>query len=220
MTVPNRVNRADILASIRKVWASPYAERSFRWRQKLLRNPQHVYPSVLLHRTVPSEKSGVMVLTDLETGANDALSVSVSEGVAAVVDGGAPETLIMQQDGRVRLLASSRTPTRKVIPEPPTQGVMLLPSLEQDPLLSPEEQQELWRLAEEVRKGAPREDDTPWELEFGFVKGKAYLMQMRPLQTSKAPATHPFLARLDATGTVTYKAQPVDLAAPLPLAPP
>ena len=202
LTVPNRVDFAEIMTSIRAVWASPFTERSFRWRQRLLQNPEHVYPSVLLHKTVPSEMSGVMVTVDLETGSTDNLTVSVSEGVAAVVDGGSPETLIVDRNGVTRLLASSRTPTRKVIPAPPEQGVRVMTARGLDPLLGGAEVGELRALADEVkaRLSGENRDNTPWDIEFGFADGRAYLMQLRPLRSSRSPATHPFLVGLDTQG--------------------
>jgi phosphoenolpyruvate synthase/pyruvate phosphate dikinase len=49
--------------------------------------PQHVYASVLLLRSVSSEKSGVMVTRDIDTGEKGWLSVAVNEGVGGAVDG-------------------------------------------------------------------------------------------------------------------------------------
>src|SRR5690606_2728742 len=66
LTVPNVVGVATIKRHLREVWASPWFERSFHWRQSVLTNPQFVYPSVLLHKTVPAEASGVMLTADFE----------------------------------------------------------------------------------------------------------------------------------------------------------
>jgi hypothetical protein len=141
--------------------------------------------------------SGVMVTTDLETGAGGALTVSCSEGVAAVVDGGAPETVVIAGD-RVKLLASSRSATKKRIPKPPRSGIELVPSVGREPLLGAAEIAELETLAAEVKRQIPpREAGVPWDIEFGFYRGKAYLMQIRPLKISRAAATHPFLKSLD-----------------------
>jgi hypothetical protein len=196
LTVANRVDRGEILAAIRRVWASPFTERSYRWRQRILANPEHVYPSVILHRTVPSEISGVMVTTDLETGANRGITISASEGVAAVVDGGAPETIVVDDRGEVRLLASSRSATRKAIPAPPGQGVVRMPAEGRDPLLGPAEIADLQQLAAQVKNQIPAESGLPWDIEFGFYRGKAFLMQIRPLRTHET-AAHPFLCAMD-----------------------
>jgi hypothetical protein len=204
LTVPNQVERQAILAAVRAVWASPFTERSYRWRQRILENPEHVYPSVILHRTVPSEISGVMVTADLESGATDPVTVSASEGVAAVVDGGSPETLVLAGDGSVRLLASARTPTQKVVPAPPAQGLVVVGSSGRDPLLDAAALAELRALAAEILRALPPEGGAPWDVEFGLVGGKAYLMQIRPLKTSRSPARHPLLVALD------RQAQPLD----------
>ncbi len=214
LTLPNRVKRAAILQAIREVWASPFSERSFRWRQAVLTNPEHVYPSVLLHRTVPSEISGVMVTADVESGDTSALTVSVSEGVAAVVDGGAPETVVLLANGGVRPIASSRTATRKVVPRPPAEGVEVTVALGRDPLLAEAEIQTLRALAAEVLAKLPLKDGLPWDIELGFAKGQLFLMQIRPLRTARAAGVHPFLRRLDEAAAPA--AEKIDLTAALP----
>ena len=215
LTVFNCVGLRSMLAAIREVWASPFTERSYRWRQRLLANPEHVYPSVILHRTVPGELSGVMVTTDLDTGSSDALTISASEGVSAVVDGGAPETIVIDKDGNVRLLASSRTATRKIIPPPPAEGTNLVDATGRDPLLGNAEREELKNLAAEVlAKIPPRAGGMPWDIEFGFVGHKAFLMQIRPLRISRAAAAQPFLKALD--DKATLPSTPIDLNADVP----
>jgi hypothetical protein len=215
LTVFNRVGLKSVLAAIREVWASPFTERSYRWRQRLLDNPEHVYPSVILHKTVPSDISGVMVTVDLETGDRDALTISASEGVSAVVDGGAPETVIVDRDGKVRLLASSRTATKKTIPKPPAEGVQVEAAQGRDPLLGERELAELKALAAEaLHKIPPKEGDMPWDIEFGFIGSKAYLMQIRPLRISRAATTQPFLQALDMSAALPTT--PIDLNAEVP----
>ena len=40
LTLFNIVDEQDIIEGIKKVWASPYTERSFKWRQRYLLNPR------------------------------------------------------------------------------------------------------------------------------------------------------------------------------------
>ena len=69
LTVPNVVDFDALLKAISRVWASPFSKRAFAWRQGRMQQPEHVYPAVLLMRTVPVQKSGVMVTRDVDSGA-------------------------------------------------------------------------------------------------------------------------------------------------------
>ena len=112
-TLPNIVGFDNLTQAIAEVWASPYTARAFAWRQNHLRGPEHVYPAVLLMPTVPSEKSGVMVTQDLDTGDRSVLSVAVNEGIGGAVDGQAAESLrIDTRTGAVRVLATATAPRR------------------------------------------------------------------------------------------------------------
>lgn len=202
-TVPNKVKLESILTAIKSVWASPYTERSYRWRQRVLINPQFVFPSVILHRTVPAEKSGVLVTTDLETGRRNAMTISAGEGVAAVVDGGSPQTVVLGDDGWERLVGSCRATHRKEIPSPPREGVVLKRAAGWDPLLTDADLKELRSLAREVMKEFPtRGNMAPWDIEWGLLDGKAWLLQIRPLKVASRAATDPFLRSLDERTTL------------------
>ncbi|MEO1233148.1 MAG: PEP/pyruvate-binding domain-containing protein [Myxococcota bacterium] len=196
LTVPNRVGLASILSAIRRVWASPFTERSYRWRQRVLENPEHVYPSVLLQKTVPSDASGVVVTTDLEGLWEDAITLSMSEGVGAVVDGGSAETVVVRSDGAHRLLSSSRIFARKVVPPAPAEGVITLPARGLDPLLDPPRLEEVLKLVQQIRARIPSRG-VPWDIELGLVRGRAMLFQIRPLREAAFATTHPLLTALD-----------------------
>ena len=68
LTVFNVVGFDNIVKAISEVWASPYEPRAWAWRQSHMRGPEHVYPAVLLLKTVPSDISGVMITQDVDTG--------------------------------------------------------------------------------------------------------------------------------------------------------
>ena len=76
-TLPNIVDVDAIIDSIPRVWASVLSPRAIAWRSNLLTNPEEVYASVLLMQSVPSDKSGVLVTTDLTRHGN---GVTVSSG--------------------------------------------------------------------------------------------------------------------------------------------
>ena len=124
LTVPNQVGYRNITQSLKDVWASPFEERAWDWRSRILQSSEKVYPSVLLLRSVPSAKSGVIATVNLETGEDD-ITVNVSEGVSAVVDGGIAESLLLKPDGTVRLLEQARGTYRKMLK--PTGGFENVP---------------------------------------------------------------------------------------------
>ena len=93
LTLFNVVGFENIVKAISEVWASPYAPRAWAWRQSHMKGPEHVYPAVLLLRTVPSDISGVMITQDVDTGDPNVLSVAVNEGVGGAVEGQAAESV-------------------------------------------------------------------------------------------------------------------------------
>ena len=69
LTVPNVVGAGEIEQALKDVWASPFSERAYDWRSRIFIDSQSVYPSVIMMRAVPVEKSGVIATVNLDTGA-------------------------------------------------------------------------------------------------------------------------------------------------------
>lgn len=200
-TIPNVVGVDKVLAAIPKVWASPFSKRAFAWRQSKMDMPQHVYASVLLLRSVPSEKSGVMVTRDIDTGSADWLSVAINEGVGGAVDGQAAESLrINTQTGEVKTLAQATAQWRRVIDA--TGGVGKELVTRTDTVLKPGEIKQLITLAKDLPGRYPTIVDAggkpaPADIEFGFVKGKLNLFQIRPFLESAQARGNAYLNALD-----------------------
>jgi hypothetical protein len=201
LTVPNQVGFRHVTQSLKDVWASPFEERAWDWRSRILKSSEHVYPSVLLLRSVPSDKSGVIATVNLETGEDD-ITVNVSEGVSAVVDGGVAESLLLKTDGSVRLLDQARGTYRKMLR--PGGDFQNVPVSGNDTVLMPDEIRQLREMVAEVKRRYPpaftaRGDVLPWDIEFGFEKGQLRLFQIRPLARYQEQQTLEALSRLDAT---------------------
>jgi phosphoenolpyruvate synthase/pyruvate phosphate dikinase len=200
LTVPNQVGFRNITQSIKYVWASPFETRAWDWRSRVLQSSEFVYPSVLLLRSVPSDKSGVIATVNLETGEDD-ITVNVSEGVSAVVDGGVAESLLLKPDGTVRLLEQARGTYRKMLR--PGGDFENVPVSGSDTVLMPDEIRQLREMVAEVKRLYPaahsaRGDVLPWDIEFGFEKGQLRLFQIRPLARYQQEQTLNALNRLDA----------------------
>jgi phosphoenolpyruvate synthase/pyruvate phosphate dikinase len=189
-----------VAEAILQVWASPFAERAFAWRQMRMDAPEHVYVSILLQRSVPVDKSGVMVTQDLETGSTDGFTVAANEGVGGAVSGQAAEQLrIDAETGKVRLLAEASAATRRVLGS--AGGLEKLP-VSGGPVLAAAEIEQLRRLGRELPDRFPQRDESgqivPADVEFGFVAGRLTLFQIRPYLQSKAARRDRFLLDMDA----------------------
>ncbi len=157
LTVPNVVGIDNILNALRNVWASPFEERAYAWRSQALTSSDRVYPSVVLYRTIRSDKSGVMATANLATLDLSGITVNVNEGVAAVVDGGVSESLLLEANGRIKLLAQARAPYRKLAS--PSGGFVERPTSGSDRILNEAEISQLRQLARDVKAKFPPQFD-------------------------------------------------------------
>ena len=202
LTVSNVVGTQQVLDAIRLVWASPFTERAYGWRQAHMEQPEYVFPAVVVQRSFPSEKSGVMVSTDVTGGEPGWITVAVNEGVSGAVDGQAAESLrVSMQTGEVRQLAQATAPLRNVLS--PSGGVAKEPASGAEQVLTPAEIAQLVELARELptRVATLRGEGgatLPADVEFGFSGGRLTLLQIRPFVESRAAQRNDYLLSLDA----------------------
>ena len=200
LTVPNVVGLDRIVAAILRVWASPFSERAFAWRQMQMETPEHVYVSVLLQRAVPVDKSGVMVTADLQGTGLDGYTVAANEGVGGAVAGqGAEEILIAAATGEARLLAEASATIRRI---PAAGGGLEKLPVSGGPVLTAAEIAQLHRLGRDLPARFPQRNEAgqrvPADVEFGFVAGRLALFQIRPYLQSREARGNRFLLQLDA----------------------
>ena len=215
LTLPNVVDFDELLESITRVWASPFTARAFSWRQSHMSAPEHVYTSILLLESVGSDKSGVLVTADIDTGATDTLSVAVNEGLGGAVDGQAAESLRIPLDGGpVRVLAAATAPLRRDLS--PAGGIAAVPSSGSDAVLTPDDIAQLVAFAHSLPKRFPLITDdagnpAPADVEFGFLDGRLRLFQLRPFLDSAAVGRNSYLQQMDARAGADLQRQ-VDMA--------
>jgi hypothetical protein len=201
LTVPNVTDPDQIIDAIKAVWASPFTERAYGWRQAWMDQPEHVYVSVLLHQTIASEKSGVMVTADITTNNPDTYTIAVNEGGGGGVDGQAAEQLtINTATGKVTLLSSAAEPLKRILPA--TGGVMSVPASGEESILSPDEITQLLQFGKSLPVRYPEiinaEGQTvPADIEFAFAGGQLNLIQIRPFLQSNQPRHNRILTELD-----------------------
>lgn len=201
LTVANVVGFDKVLEAISRVWASPFTERAYRWRQAYMAAPEHVYASVLLLKSVPADKSGVMVTADVDTGLPGWLTIAVNEGVGGAVSGQTAEELrVNLQSGHVRLMAHAAEPTKRVILS--EGGMAKIAASGTEAVLNRKDIELLINFAGSVPDRFPRFKDTaghpvPADIEFGFYKNKLVLFQIRPFLESSRARQSLYLNRLD-----------------------
>ncbi len=201
LTVPHVVGYDEVLEAISKVWASPFTERAYRWRQAYMEQPEHVYASVLLMKSVPVEKSGVLVTADLQLGDPEWITVAVNHGIGGAVEGqGAEELRVNRNTGERRLMAEATEPFQRILR--PGGGIALVPVSRAQPVLNDDEIEQLTVLVRALPKRFPRLRDAagvtvPADVEFGFLKGRLVLFQIRPFLESARARQSRYLRELD-----------------------
>lgn len=217
-TIPNVVGFDNLLAAISRVWSSAFSERAVAWRSALLERPEEVYTSVLIMRSVPADKSGVMVTSDLVASDpkthGQGLTVATAWGMGGAVDGDAAETLLLRADGRTLTVSEAKAPYKRR--PAPTGGIEWV-AASSGPVLTIEEQAALRELGRDVAsKLSPLRDELgqalPWDIEFGFVGGQLSLFQIRPLvERGQALGERALAMLVGATGGTSDQ---VDLSRP------
>jgi len=180
-----------VMGAIARVWASPFSERAFRWRQAYMESPEHVYASVLLMKSVPVEKSGVMITADVDSGEPDRLTIAVSEGVGGAVSGQTAEELrINTRSGDVRLMGHATEPYKRVLLS--AGGISKVRASGAEAVLNEAEIKLLMEFADSAPQRFPKLRESqgrpvPADIEFGFYQNRLMLFQIRPfLESVKA----------------------------------
>lgn len=197
-TLFNVVSMADIRRGIREVWASPFTERSFKWRQRYLLNPENVFPSILIIPSVDVDYSGVLVTKGLTTGDYRDLTIAFSRGAGGAVDGQAAESWLLKQGIDQVLLTPAREPTYRRLPV--TGGTSKHLATFETPILNHQNRYDLRLLAHEVNQEIPYvsgiDSFGPFDIELGFKEDKIWLFQIRPFVENKNAAASQYLAAI------------------------
>jgi len=194
LTLFNILGKNDILNGIKKVWASPYTDRSLRWRQKYLLNPEYVFPSIVVIPGVNNDYSGVVITTGINEGAKDDMTVAFSHGVGGAVDGQAAETRLITKSG-YKLLSPAREPSYLALPS--SGNTVKKYATFEKPILNNKNMQSIRDLVKEVRVKVPERTDPSYkgayDMEMGFLKNKLWLFQIRPFVENKKAQNSDYL---------------------------
>ncbi len=201
LTLANVVGTEAIIEAMQRVWASPFTERAFGWRQANMDRPKYVFPAVVIQKSVNADKSGVLVTADVE-GEGDYYSIAANWGVGGAVEGQSAEQLRVDPDkGTVRLLAQATAPCRATVRS--RGGMAHVAAPLGDRVLEPQEIEALRRFGRGLARRfpalrGPEGEAVPADVEFAFKDGNLVLLQIRPLADSREARSNEYLRRLDA----------------------
>ncbi len=195
LTLFNIVDKTKIIQGIKDVWASPYTERSFKWRQRYLLNPENVFPSILIIPSVDVEYSGVMITKGIPTADGRDVTIAFSRGAGGAVDGQAAESYLLHHSGEDRLLSPAREPGFRRLPA--TGGTQTRYTTFDKAILNPKNLYDIRLLAynmhQEVPKATGAENQGPYDVELGFEEDKVWLFQIRPFVENKNAMSSAYL---------------------------
>ncbi|WP_055443224.1 PEP/pyruvate-binding domain-containing protein [Lacinutrix himadriensis] len=195
LTLFNVVDKSKILDGIKDVWASPYTERSFKWRQKYLLNPENVFPSILVIPSVDVDYSGVLITKGISNGNDEDLTIAFSRGAGGAVDGQSAETYLIKNKGGYQFLAPSREQYYNSLPVTGGTGKKLA-SFE-TPILNAQNINDIRNLARTMREIIPKETQSDYEgaydVELGFKNNELWLFQIRPFVENKKALSSTYL---------------------------
>ncbi|WP_235297173.1 PEP/pyruvate-binding domain-containing protein [Portibacter marinus] len=199
LTKFNILDPEAIYQGIREVWASPFTERSYKWRQSFLNNPENVYPSILVIPSVNVDYSGVIITKDIKKGGEDDMTIAFSRGVGGAVDGQRAETYIIKDNKYYEMLSPSRETKYRTIP--PSGGSTIETSTFSDPILSYKNIEKLMDLVAEVKQEIPKQTEMkgPYDIELGFKDDKIWLFQIRPFVENKSANSSEYLQSISTT---------------------
>lgn len=192
LTLFNVLDEEKIFQGIRDVWASPYAERSYKWRQKYLLNPENVFPSILIIPSVNADYSGVLITKGISSGMAEDATIAFNRGVGGAVEGQASEAWLLSADGHNLMLSPAREP--EFISIPATGGSQKVHTTFEERLLSEERLTSLREMAGALLEKLPATGmKWPYDVELGFKDDHIWLFQVRPFVENKRAASSQYL---------------------------
>lgn len=195
LTIFNAVAREKIIQGIKDVWASPYTERSFKWRQKYLLNPENVFPSILVIPSVDVDYSGVMITKGISSGNDKDLTIAFSRGAGGAVDGQSAESYLLKNSGGEVLLAPAREPFHNTLPV--TGGTGKKQVTFETAILNQQNIKEIREMAKTITETMPKATGSDYkgayDVEMGFQDNKLWLFQIRPFVENKKALSSGYL---------------------------
>lgn len=212
-TIPNVMGVTEVMEAIKKVWASPYSEKAFSWRNDLIENPWDVYPSVVIQIAIPSEVAGVMVVGDTQTeDKEDAVLLASNQGLGITTVNGEffPEELWLKRGSKTLSQASrAYAATKKLLKG--SGGIEEIPTSNPPRLFSDDLAWELAGIGDRIQKTLASDYvlNEKWDLEWGILGGRVILFQIRVFNGNKIAKNVAALRTLESKNSISSANTPL-----------
>lgn len=186
----------DVLAAVRRCWASLWTERAIAYRRRHGIGPERTATAVVVQLMVPADAAGVLFTADPLTGARDQLVVNAVWGLGeSLVSGQAvSDTVVLSPEGHIR---SRSIADKTVMSVPAGGGLQPVPDrLRRAPVLTDAQAAALARTGNAV--GSLFEE--PVDIEWALRGGQIYVLQARPVTGLPAEPATATPARFDPAG--------------------
>ena len=174
---------AEVVAAVKKCWASLWTPQALNYRHQNGIAQESVAMSVVVQQLIPADVAGILFTANPATGERSEMVINASYGLGEAVVSGqiTPDTFIVRRtDGEIKesMIGAKEfqidaadhgqgTSNRDVASDRQTKSV-----------LTDEQVQALWRIAEEV---VNLYDDVPQDIEWAICDGTIHLLQSRPI---------------------------------------
>lgn len=178
-TVPNVRGEQQLVAAIKKVWASLWNFEAYEARERSGVAHSTVYMAVLIQEGINSESSGVMISTDPFDNENKgAIYISAKRGLGIkVVEGQriAEQLLFRPRTNAIQVLTRSAEDSLLTFDE--NGGVKEVPIEGDRVVLTDDVIRRLVRAATGIKRVFGQRDQ---DIEWAYMKGQIYIVQSRP----------------------------------------
>jgi len=179
----------EVIAAVRRCWASLWTGRAIGYRQRHGIRPEDVAIAVVVQQLVPAEVAGVVFTVNPVTGARDELVINAAWGLGEAIVSGrvTPDSVIINK--QTGAIASQEIASKDVMTVRFDQGTReepVPPGKRKRAALQPAQAAELARLGVKIEQLYGQ----PMDIEWAMCDGRIFIVQARPVTgLPESPAT-------------------------------
>jgi pyruvate,water dikinase len=185
-TYLNVCGASNVLAAVKRCWASLWTARALSYRAQHGIRPQDVSIAVIVQELIPADVAGILFTANPLTGARDQMMLNAAWGLGEAIVGGqvTPDTIIIsKQTGAI----ASQDIARKEVMTVRVPGGTREESVPADKRLraavQPAQAVELARLGAKIEQLYGQ----PMDIEWAICAQRVFILQARPITALPAP---------------------------------